>query len=513
MLSISKIEMITSNGIYEAYQNNNIFSYDDLEVHIENDFSIKISGGVTELKYVNIEFNFLLSAKVLVLGDTWERAYGDLRWKKPDNMPMPWYFIAKDNDKIYAFGVETQPDALCFWKCSGNKILLTIDVRNGSLPLQLNGRTLNACTVVSEEYNSDTYLSIHSFCKKMCKNPRLPDRAVYGGNDWYCNYGNNSYEKILKHTRRVVECSPKNAPKPYMVIDDGWEICHHQSADDNEYFNGGPWKYCNNNFGDMQKVAEKIEKIGAIPGIWFRPLWTTEKVPEEWVLRKNGIKLTLDPSVPAVLEKVKEDTKCLVDWGYKLIKHDFSSFDIFGQWGFEMTEELFKNETVFANKTKTTAEIIKNFYQVIRDAVGDDVLIMGCNTMSHLSAGVFDIQRTGDDTSGLDFERTKKYGINTLAFRMCQHNAFYAVDADCVGITKHIGWEKNRQWLDLLSKSGTPLFVSIAEDCYTDEIKKDIAFAMERASKMVQPSKPVDWLETRMPRMWESVYGTDEYNW
>ncbi len=485
----------------------------DLQVCIDKDLSISLSGESTSVEYIKIEFDFLLSENVLVLGDKWERAYGDLSWKKPDNSPMPWYFVVKDRDKIYGFGVKTQPNSFCSWKYDGKKVTLTIDVRNGSLPLVLVGRTLDACTVVTEEYTGDVYDAIALFCNKMCDNPRIPARPVYGGNDWYCNYGDNSYEKILKHTKRIVECSPQNAPKPYMVIDDGWELCHHQSEDDNEYFNGGPWKYCNDNFGDMRKMAEAIEEEGAIPGIWFRPLWTTEKVPKSWVLKQNGIKLTLDPSVSEVLDRVKEDTKRLADWGYKLIKHDFSSFEIFGRWGFQMEEDMYKGEIIFADKTKTTAEIIKNFYNTIRKAVGSDVLIMGCNTMSHLSAGIFDIQRTGDDTSGLDWERTKKYGINTLAFRMGQHNTFYCADADCVGITNHIPWELNRQWLDVLSKSGTALFVSIAEDAYTDKIRSDIKKAFERASVNTNPSKPTDWIENSIPFKWDSVYGTDEYTW
>ncbi len=153
------------------------------------------------------------------------------------------------------------------------------------------------------------------------------------------------------------------------------------------------------------------------------------------------------------------------------------------------------------------------FYNAIREAAGEDVLIMGCNTLSHLSAGVFDIQRTGDDTSGLEWERTRKMGINTLAFRMCQHNKFYLVDADCVGITNNVSWEKNREWLDVLAKSGTPLFVSIAEDAYTDEIKADIKSAFEKAVSCNRVSKPVDWFESKTPSKWESSFGTDEYTW
>ena len=55
-------------------------------------------------------------------------------------------------------------------------------------------------------------------------------------------------------------------------------------------------------------------------------------------------------------------------------------------------------------------------------------------------------------------------GVNTLAFRGAQHRAFYTADADCVGVTNAIPWALNREWLDLVSRSGTMLFVSLAPD-------------------------------------------------
>ena len=107
-------------------------------------------------------------------------------------------------------------------------------------------------------------------------------------------------------------------------------------------------------------------------------------------------------------------------------------------------------------------ERIKGYFEVeaIRTGAGDGIYLIGCNTMSHLSAGVFEMCRIGDDTSGRDWDRTRKMGVNTLAFRLPQHNRFYAVDGDCVGLTTDISWERNRQWLRLLAGSGAPLFVS-----------------------------------------------------
>lgn len=96
----------------------------------------------------------------------------------------------------------------------------------------------------------------------------------------------------------------------------------------------------------------------------------------------------------------------------------------------------------------------------MREAAGDTIYIIGCNTMSHLSAVIFELCRIGDDTSGKEWDRTRKMGVNTLAFRLPQHNKFYAVDGDCVGLTTDISWERNKQWLQLLAESGAPLFIS-----------------------------------------------------
>ncbi len=514
MLVINRITAEIDGAWQSLSKNGDKYAFQDVTVGIKDNFEIDICGEASPISFVKVEFDFELSNDAMILPDQWERAYADSRWHKVgETKKMPWFFMAVDKGVTYGVGVKTQPNTLCCWEYSNGKLTLNIDVRNGSLGLCLNGRTLNACTVLAESYDVDAFEAADLFCKKMCENPRLPKHPVYGGNDWYCNYGANSFEKIVTHAKRIVECSPKGGTKPFMVVDDGWEICHRASRSDDTRLNGGPWRFCNDNFGDMKALADEIEKVGAIPGLWFRPLLTVEKVPDEYVLRLKGIKVTLDPSVPGVLEMVKRDISTFAGWGYKLIKHDFSTYDIFRHWGLDMTDDMIGEELIFADKTKTTAEIIKNFYMTIREAAGDDVMIMGCNTLGHLGAGVFELQRTGDDTSGREWDITRRYGVNTLAFRMMHHNNFYCADADCVGITKAVSWEKNRQWLDVLSKSGTALFVSIADDAYSDEVKADITTAFEKAAVNTKPSRPVDWMEDMTPHVWESEYGTDKYTW
>lgn len=461
------------------------------------------------IEKISIEFKAHFSDDYLVYGDSWERVYADAHWGKAYNRVMPWYCVFYDRDNIYGYGVKTLPNAFCFWEYFDNKLVLTADVRCGGEGVVLED-SLFVAELVCCQYKGDLFAATTEFCKAMCDNPLLPQRPIFGGNDWYCNYGNNSYQKIISHSERIAECAKGLPYKPYMVIDDGWQICHNHGGDGADYYNGGPWQYANKYFGNMAKMAEDMEKIGVIPGIWLRPLQTYEKLDKKCFLKfSNRI---LDPTVPESKEYIKKTIETICGWGFKMIKHDFSSFDLFGRYGNVMNKEITENGWSFSDRSKTSAQIVKEFYQLLRDAA-KNCLMIGCNTFSHLSAGIFEIQRTGDDTSGKEWKRTKDYGINALAFRMPQHNNFYCADADCVGITVDVDWQKNKQWLDVLSKSGTALFISIAEDAYNDDVKKEITEAFKKCCTNTAPSIPLDWISSKTPEDWKSVFGTDTYKW
>ena len=105
-----------------------------------------------------------------------------------------------------------------------------------------------------------------------------------------------------------------------------------------------------------------------------------------------------------------------------------------------MGAELTDSNWSFADRTRTNAEIILVLYRTLRYAAGNAVLL-GCHTIGHLGAGLFEIQRTGDDTSGRVWERTRKMGVNTLAFRLPQNGTFFASDPDCAAHTENTPWE------------------------------------------------------------------------
>ena len=136
--------------------------------------------------------------------------------------------------------------------------------------------------------------------------------------------------------------------------------------------------------------------------------------------------------------------------------------------------------------------------------------IIGCNTISHLSAGIFEVNRIGDDTSGRYWNRTRIMGVNSLAFRLPQNDAFYKIDADCVGmIPDNIDWNLNRQWLDLLAKSGSPLFVSIHPQSLSEQVKADLKEAFRINSIQQNVAEPTDWMYNVTPSNWK-IDGKEE---
>jgi len=258
----------------------------------------------------------------------------------------------------------------------------------------------------------------------------------------------------------------------------------------------------------MPKLASDMKKMGVRPGIWMRPLFTREPISKSAQLNP----FTLDPTDPQAAAQISEDLRTVISWGYELVKHDFSTFDLMGHWGFQMGAEITAGNWSFRDRTRTNAEVIRDFYLMLRKAAGETMLL-GCNTVGHLAAGIFEAQRIGDDTSGRDWNRTRKMGVNTLAFRLPQHNTFFAIDADCVGLTKKIDWRLNRQWLDVLARSGSPLFVSIAPDALGAEQKAAVTAAFARASQVQPVAEPLDWLANNQPQKWLAQGKRNEYDW
>ncbi len=470
---------------------------------------VELSAPSTSVMRVHLRWHGDLGHVRLLLGDAWERGYGDLEWRTfvPARV-MPWYFAAWDGERTDIYGVRTGGASFCFWQADPSGITLSADVRSGGAGILLGERELRVCDVLCRagRASESAFSALREFCGVMCPSPRLPSAPVYGHNDWYAAYGDNSATSVLADAHRIVELSPTGENRPFAVIDDGW-----QPERGDARTGRGLWDRGNERFPDMAELADEIRSAGARPGIWTRPLLAPEDAPDGWRLPRDKSKL--DPSVPEVLEKVATDMRRLAAWGYDLVKHDYSTYDIFGRWGFQMGASLTDGGWSFATgSSRTTAEVVRDLYETIRTAVGD-ALVIGCNTVSHLSAGLFEVCRIGDDTSGKEWARTRKMGVNSLAFRAVQHGTFYGADPDCVGVTRYVPWHYSRQWLDLVARSGTVLFVSMAADALDENVKRDLRAGLAIAARPQPLGEPSDWQRTIWPSRWRLTRGEHDYAW
>jgi len=480
-------------------------------VMTDGQLHVTLSSPTEPVRGVEMRWQQKMPEGMKYLGDHWERGYGDLSWMgmTPDR-PLPWYFLACHGPDIHGCGVKTGAAAFCSWQVDPQGVTLWLDVRSGGVGVELGQRHLKIATIAERRSipGETTCEAAHKFIAQLCDHPLLPDQPVYGTNNSYSTHHHGSAEQILFDAKLTSDLSGNAANRPFSLINRGWEDFGDCKV--------SPWKKGNDRFPDMAGLARKIKQAGARPGIHYRPLLSHAHVPGTWVLasRTTGNRETciLDPTVPEVLERIREDVRSLVGWGYELIKYDWTTHDLLGRWGEVMHHQVTDDRWRLADAKQTNAEVLTSIYRTIHEAAGE-TLLMGCNTVGHLCAGHVHVQRIGDNTSGSEWQRTRKMGINSLAFRAMQHGVFFATDADCVGMSSQIPWRLNEQWLELLAASGTSLFVSTPTEYVKEKQRTALGRAYDRASRTQPLIQPIDWTENACPTRWKSGEEFLEFNW
>lgn len=495
------VQIQSADGWRTAVGKGDLFS----DVSCELQFSMKdnlmnviLQETKEPIKRIRIRWNGDFSHIRRVLGDSPGVEFGDMGW-----MPVipekhwAWYIQCYDGKITSGYGVKTGCNSFCFWQLDPEGICLTLDVRNGGEGVILNRPLVCAQVVEREGTESESaYQACREFCKSMCDAPNLPDRPIFGLNNWYYAYGNITKESVLTDASLTASLCPDTTHRPFMLIDDGWQILHDQK------YNGGPF-VPSHKFGDMQELAGKMSELGCEPGIWIRPLLTKETFPEEFYHPRrlgDGGGMFLDPSKDEVLHYVSEMVSGISKQGYKMIKYDFTAPDMMTA---DIYDEIYLKEKItddgwhFDDRSVTNAQIIKKLYTAIQDAAGD-TLIMGCNTYNHLAAGIHQIQRSGLDTSGYVWEKTRKMGINSLAFRLPQNNTFFITDPDCAAITPRVPTEMNLRFFEACALSGTSLFISVTPGMLNDAEMKRLQASFKTADQG-SSMEPLDWFDNNSP--------------
>ncbi|HVU18739.1 MAG TPA: hypothetical protein VHD32_17680 [Candidatus Didemnitutus sp.] len=505
------------SGLKAAHGRGDRFSAGAIRVDLgpaPHGFTVSVACASGTLNRVVLRWDLSFPAGTRFLGDHWERGYGDLEWRgfQPERV-MPWYVAAHaPSGATFMAGVKTQPSALCFWMADEQGLSLWLDFRNGGNPCVPGDREIAAAEVITLTTSTEElpHLALRRFCGLLSPNPRLAAAPICGNNNWYYAYGRDfDAAAMVRDATYLAELASGHPVRPYCVVDAGWTpggVCP-----------GGPWTAGDpTRFPDMPGLAARMKSLGVRPGIWMRPT-ALSVVDNPRRLRAGPCpadEKALDLTLPENLAQIHEDVARVRGWGFELIKHDFSTFDLFGRWGMQMGAEITDGGWNFSDRTLTNAEIILRLYRTLREAAGEAVLL-GCNTMGHLGAGLFEIQRAGDDTSGRVWERTRRMGINTLAYRLCQHGTFFQLDPDCVAHTAATPWELDQQFLDLVARSGCPLFVSVDPRTVTTEQTTAFRAAMQMALSggNAKETEPIDWMNSTCPQTWRFGDTRKTYRW
>ena len=363
---------------------------------------------------------------VAVLGDAWERSYGDLQWRgmQPERV-LPWMALwhHRRSGVTTGIGVQVRGGAFAGWTLDPDGVSLWLDLRCGGVAVRPGDRAIDAAVIREVSGSESPFAVYRDLCATLCSDP-LRTGPLVGANNWYYAYGRGfDASAVLRDARAVADLAGDHPVRPFAVIDDGWSP---DGMADGRPGSGGPWdSFRAAGFpAGMPGTASAVAELGVRPGIWFRPLLSRVR-PDSGGLDRRRTDIfgghVLDPSSSATLRTVADDIARFVDWGFELIKHDFSTFDVVGQWGVRMGASPGLDGWSLADPTVTTAEALGRLYRTIHDAAGPAV-VLGCNVVGHLAAGLMQGQRVGDDTSGRIWSRTRRTGVNALAFRLAQHN-------------------------------------------------------------------------------------------
>ncbi len=434
------------------------------------------------VKYLKLRFRGELNFVDKVYGDQWERSglQAFVEWRSVmAHRVLPWYTYLIGDNTMACYGIKVQPNAMCYWQVDTHGVTLFVNLCCGNEGTDLK-EPIVACEVVELFGNKDEdpYKVAQKFSKTMCDKPVLPKQPIFGVLDWYWAYGDTSEEIILEETDYVMKMCDGTKHKPYVIIDEGWQkfrSCNPPNYCKPTYI-GGPWDAGNEKFPNFDKMPEKIHQKGALAGVWYRVLQTMGYIPEDAVLYKKDGAVIMDPSHPYTLKRVYDDAKRFSDWGFDLLKQDFTTCDAMGIHNFSSEKQsisMVKPSVKFYDKTKTTAMIFKNLYNVIQDGFGRDKEVMACNTFTHLTAGIHSINRVGNDNSGMAYEWTRRDGINSF-LRLPTNNIFYCNDPDVATFTDKTPIKVNLDFLEACALTGMATFSSATPGILSEEELKRI---------------------------------------
>ncbi|HUT55784.1 MAG TPA: alpha-galactosidase, partial [bacterium] len=333
-----------------------------------------------------------------------------------------------------------------------------------------------------------------------------PSRPASGWCTWYF-----AFWKVTENTvnKNLAALADWKGTLDYIQIDDGYERWV------------GDWTAWNDKFPTPPAAAvQRVKEAGFKAGVWLAPFFVSRKSPlyrqhPDWIVMngrgrpvtvfihpawKGHVIYALDVTHPGVQKWLAATIKTLVsEFGFEYLKLDFL-------YAAAMPGVRY-------DKKATGAMALRQGLEIIREAAGDDVYILGCGCPLGPAVGLVDSMRVSQDVDirwkipVMDAVQGVPTGPgagnclkNNLA-RALMHGRLWANDPDCVVLRQTRGGMKEHELqteLTLMYLSGGALFLS-------EDVTSLPPERLEWFKRMVPPSNqaavPLDLMEKDFPEI------------
>ncbi len=251
---------------------------------------------------------------------------------------------------------------------------------------------------------------------------------------WTAYYFGLNQDTALTNANWLAE-NLKSIGFNFFHIDEGYQYARGEYAtpDANLFPNG------------MNAVAGKIRALGLVPGVWTAPFEVSERswvyenhkdwlvhnaagqpIHAGWVIGEDpplDALYVLDCTQPGAQDYLRKTYTSLTrEWGFRYIKLDF------------MDDTAI--EGIYYRPNTTALEAQRIGLQVIRDTVGDNVLLDKDGSPMLNPVGIVDTGRTSVDT-GHTFEASREAAPG-IAARYYMNRNFYVSDPDAFTVSRQI---------------------------------------------------------------------------
>jgi len=254
--------------------------------------------------------------------------------------------------------------------------------------------------------------------------PRIPDETPMGWWSWTAYYGNiNEGETLVNADWQAAHL--RSFGYNFFQVDEGYQYAR------GEYITPNAAQYPSG----MRALGHHVVGDGLVFGVWTAPFEVTtrawvyehhkdwlvhnakgEPIPTTWLWRQKTDRIyALDPTNPGAQEYLRQTYRTLVrEWGVRFIKLDFMDSSAI--------------EGLMYRPHTTALEALRIGLQVIRDAVGEDVILDKDGSPMLTPVGLVDTGRISADTAhSFEGTRTAAPGI---AARFYMHRNYFIDDPD-----------------------------------------------------------------------------------